>query len=85
MRKNLFHFDRNVIIWLDIIKIYINYRTCTNYFQKGFYVFNISKIQERCACVTRVDLNTAIKVTVFENSLPLKSTDVIESAALART
>ncbi|RLC32158.1 MAG: hypothetical protein DRH37_01300 [Deltaproteobacteria bacterium] len=44
-------------------------KTCINCFQKGSYAFNISKLWERCACMTRINSNAAIKSWVFENSL----------------
>ncbi len=46
-------------------------KTCIICFQKENYVFNISELEKYCACITRMDLNLAIKVAVFENGLPL--------------
>jgi len=58
-------------------------KTCINCFQKGNYAFNISKLWERCACMTRINLNAPIKTAVFENSLPSGSAAFAEDLPAA--
>jgi len=44
-------------------------------FSKRKLVFNISKLWEYYTCMIRINLDEAIKIMIFENSLPCESAD----------